>query len=248
MFFFITWHTLFTLLSFKLLTFIVTLLCTPFIGFCTPFTSLFSLKTYTYTQNKSTWLGGGKKEHHTMGDIVSSESSLFWRLKIPPTQFDGFFCESVTRQFESDPEPCSKQDHIWKCAFTENMINGVATIDIVIQRIEVKKKGGSSSPYLSSPSSPSEGHQQEQQEHSSSSHSQTQSQMEDQQEHNQLQRHQGQGQHQLPTIDDRPARIHYKTIALHTPKTMAPLMSMFLDGSSTGDTPIRGKSSSYSLS
>ncbi|KAG9069080.1 hypothetical protein KI688_009973 [Linnemannia hyalina] len=75
-----------------------------------------------------------------MGDIISSESSLFWRLEIPPTRFDGFFCESVTRQFESDSEPCSQQDHIWKCAFTENMINGVATIDIVIQRIEVKKK------------------------------------------------------------------------------------------------------------
>ncbi|KAG0284998.1 hypothetical protein BGZ97_007976 [Linnemannia gamsii] len=36
-----------------------------------------------------------------------------------------------------------------------------------------------------------------------------------------------------------PVPIHYKTIALHTPKTLAPLMAMFLDGSSTGDIPIR---------
>lgn len=188
-----------------------------------------------------------------MRDIVSSESSLFWKLTIPPTRFDGFFCESVTRQFESDPEPCSQEGHFWKCAFTENMINGVATIDIVIRRIEVKQKGSSSSPSLSSPSSPSEGHQQEQQEHSSASHSQAQTQtqthMQDQQEHDQLQRQQGHGHQQLlQTRDDRPTRIHYKTIALHTPKTMAPLMFMFLDGSSTGDTPIRGKSSSHSLS
>lgn len=183
-----------------------------------------------------------------MGEKVSSESSLFWKLEIPPTRFDGFFCESVTRQFESDPEPCSQQDHIWTCAFTENMINGAATVDIVIRRVEVKKKGRFSSPSLSSPPPPSETHQQEQQEHSSSSHSQTQAQMQDQQEHDQLQRQQGQV-HQLlpPTKDDRPARIHYKTIALHTPKTLAPLMYMFLDGSSTGDTPIRGKSSSHSL-
>ncbi|KAF9549529.1 hypothetical protein EC957_003479 [Mortierella hygrophila] len=176
-----------------------------------------------------------------MGDIISSESSLFWRLNIPPTRFDGFFCESVTRQFESDPEPCSQQDHIWKCVFTENMINGVATIDIVIQRVEVKKKNGSSSPF--------EGRQQGQQEHSSSSHSQMQTLMQDQQEHDQLQRQQGQERQQLsPTKDNRPAQIHYKTIALHTPKTLAPLMSIFLDGSTAGNTPIRGKSSSHTLS
>ncbi|KAF9152228.1 hypothetical protein BG015_005619, partial [Linnemannia schmuckeri] len=189
-----------------------------------------------------------------MSDIVSPESSLFWKLTIPPTQFDGFFCESVTRHFESEPEPCSQLSHIWKCAFTENMINGVATIDIVIQRAEIKKKGGS--PFsLSPPSSfPSGGHQQqqhhqqqEQQERSSSSQSQsqtqtqtqTQTQMQDQQVHNQRQGQQGQGQQLPPTKYDMPARIHYKTIALHTPKTLAPLMSMFLDGVSTGDTPIR---------
>lgn len=236
--------TLLILLSFTLLNFIGTLLCT---FLCTPFTPLISLKTHAQAQKNV------PKKQLTMGEIVSSESSLFWKLEIPPTRFDGFFCESVTRQFESDPEPCSQQDHIWKCAFTENMINGVATVDIVIRRVEVKKKGDSSSPSLSSPSSSSEGHQQEQQEHASSSHSQTQTQtqtqMQDQQEHDQVQRQLGQGQQPLPlTKDDRSARIHYKTIALHTPKTLAPLMYMFLDGSSTGDIPIRGKSSMHSLS
>ncbi|KAF8942213.1 hypothetical protein BGZ47_006699 [Haplosporangium gracile] len=192
-----------------------------------------------------------------MSDIVSPESSLFWKLTIPPIRFDGFFCESVTRQFESEPEPCSQQSHIWKCAFTENMINGVATIDIVIQRAEIKKKGGSPTSLPSPSSSPSGGHQQrqrhqqqEQQEHTSSSQaqSQTQTQMQDQQVYDQQQGQQSRGQLLSPTKNDMPTQIHYKTIALHTPKTLAPLMSMFLDGASTGNTPIRGKSSSLFLS
>ncbi|KAF9132739.1 hypothetical protein BGW39_011443 [Mortierella sp. 14UC] len=160
-----------------------------------------------------------------MGDIVSSESSLFWKLSVPPTKFDGYFCESVTREFESDPEPCSLQDHFWKCSFTENMINGVATIDIVIQRIMIKSSSSSSEGGGGESPSGRRG------EPSSSSFS-TQQQQEQQQQGDQPQeREQEQGREhgQQHASDSMPAPIHYKTIAMHTPKTLAPLMSMFLD-------------------
>jgi hypothetical protein len=203
-----------------------------------------------------------------MGDIVSSEGSLFWRLTIPPTRFDGFFCESVTRQFESEPEPYGHQDHIWKCDFTENMINGVATVDIVIHRVEIKTKRGSGEDEGDKPASSGDRqqHQQQQEHHQqqkqkqelgssaaaashSQTHTKTQPQLQVQQEHaqqqeqpEQEQKHQQkQQQRQLSsTKNNMPVPIHYKTIALHTPKTLAPLMAMFLDGSSTGDIPIRG--------
>lgn len=208
-----------------------------------------------------------------MSDMVSSESSLFWRLTIPPTRFDGFFCESVTHQFQSEPEPYSPQDHIWKCGVTESMINGVATVDIVIQRVEIKRKDGpvedenggdegdkpsSSESHQKHQRQQGRHHQQEQEQEleygspssAAVSHSQTQMQSQShvQQQHDQPQGQQGQRKQQkqqqqsLPTKNGMPGRIHYKTIALHTPKTLAPLMAMLLDGSSTGDTPIRGKS------
>ncbi|KAF8928031.1 hypothetical protein BGZ58_009940 [Dissophora ornata] len=77
----------------------------------------------------------GKRAMAT-GDVVTSEDSLFWKLTIKPTQFPANFCESVTRYFETEPErdPCSWQGR-WRMSFTENMINGVVTIDIEIMRV-----------------------------------------------------------------------------------------------------------------
>ncbi|ORZ07313.1 hypothetical protein BCR41DRAFT_388998 [Lobosporangium transversale] len=70
-------------------------------------------------------------------DKIVLESGLFWKLAIKPTQFKGYFCEPVTRQFESELEPCNRHDYRWRCIFTENMINGKTTIDIVIQPAQV---------------------------------------------------------------------------------------------------------------
>ncbi|KAF9096625.1 hypothetical protein BGX23_010801 [Mortierella sp. AD031] len=203
-----------------------------------------------------------------MDDVVLSESSLFWALRIVPTRFDGYFCESVTRIYESDLEPCARQDHCWKCSVTENMINGVATIDLVIQRIPIeyssrfssssaqpenknndedddKEEGEREEEGESSAAGSSRGeqkqrqsHQQQEQRHGQHKHQEQEQEQEQQREQDQQAQtgQSSQGQAEIPS------RIHYKTIALHTPKTLAPLMSMFFDSNSSGETPIRGKS------
>ncbi|KAF9957774.1 hypothetical protein BGZ70_009409 [Mortierella alpina] len=73
---------------------------------------------------------------NTHRDSILTESSFFWKIEVEPTRFPNPFCESVTRFFVSEPEPCGQQDYRWKCSFTENMINGKATIDIEIWRVK----------------------------------------------------------------------------------------------------------------
>ncbi|KAG0260900.1 hypothetical protein BG011_001554 [Mortierella polycephala] len=71
-------------------------------------------------------------------DSVLGESSLSFWINLEPTQFRGQFCEPVTRQLVFGGGPSSDQAHQWVVAFTENMINGVVTVDIDVWRIEAE--------------------------------------------------------------------------------------------------------------
>lgn len=137
-----------------------------------------------------------------IGDSVISESTLFWKLMIKPTRFRGSFCEPVTRYFESEPEPCGRQEYRWMCSFTEQMINSTASIDIEFWRVRID-------PTVS------------QQEGSSQSL---------------------QAENQLD-----PSFVRYRTISLHTPKKLAPIVSIFLPRGSRSDQLYRGKCISFQL-
>ncbi|KAG0326200.1 hypothetical protein BGZ99_009907 [Dissophora globulifera] len=154
------------------------------------------------------------------GDTVTSESTLFWKLLIKPTEFHGHFCESVTRHFESEPEPCSRQDHRWKISFTENMTNGVATTDIAIYRIRVEPPLPPFQQQRQQRPGQGQQHHVRDQEEKAASLAQSRPQ-------------------ESPQARLLPPRIHYKTIVLHTPRRLIPIIPIFLDKTAREDVPIR---------
>ncbi|KAF9359163.1 hypothetical protein BGX26_013016 [Mortierella sp. AD094] len=187
----------------------------------------------------------------TTGDIVTSESTLFWKLTIEPTRFSNSFCESITRYFESEPEPSSRQDYRWKCSFTEHMINGAASVDIEIWRIRV------SSPQGQQQGTKSQNRKLDVDERQSLVNGGSNVQISElplqqimptpvfgtkrvmERENNIQQTHEGSPQ-KAPSQDIslRIRQISYKTIAIHAPTKLTPIISMLLNNTGRGDTPI----------
>ncbi|CAO3563508.1 unnamed protein product [Mortierella alpina] len=143
----------------------------------------------------------------THRDFILTESSFFWKIEVEPTRFPDPFCESVTRFFVSEPEPCGQQDHRWKCSLTENMINGKATIDIEIWRVKAPSPQQPQQPLT------------QQQEYQERPESQTHFQKHDQAKQQQLDN----------------SIIRYKTLALHTPRILSPVASTFIHRSMIDD-------------
>ncbi|KAF9216048.1 hypothetical protein BGZ59_011141, partial [Podila verticillata] len=147
-----------------------------------------------------------------MDDQIKSESSFFWELSIQPTTFTAPFCESVKRSFRFEPKSTQALYH-WQCDIIEDMINGMATMTIDVHRAS----------FETSPTPPP-----------------AVDVMLSQRNRSKVlgpphMSEQGKTKKYLPGTSD----IEYKTISIHTPKYLNPLMSAFLRGRSTDS--IRGK-------
>ncbi|KAK3829338.1 MAG: hypothetical protein J3Q66DRAFT_395534 [Benniella sp.] len=174
-----------------------------------------------------------------IGDSVVSENTFFWRLLIKPTPFHGSFCTPVTRYFESEPEPCSRQDYRWRCSFTEHMINGVGSVDIEIWRIRAPQQQRQQ---RSLPHTQAQGHdyqdqpsrmavvEQRWQAESSSGSTGGRGHPQSVDNRSQQQQHQALAQHP-----------QYQTLSLHTPNQPAAIASVFLHRLFKSGKPLRGK-------
>ncbi|KAF9997102.1 hypothetical protein BGZ79_009169 [Entomortierella chlamydospora] len=192
------------------------------------------------------------------GDIVTSESTFFWKLTIEPTRFSNSFCESITRYFESEPEPSSLQDYHWKLSFAEHMINGTASVDIEIWRIRVSSSQGQQQDRNNTKLQNSELDAEERQSLANEGDNVQISELLFQQitptpvlsskrvaerESNIQQTHEESLQ-KAPSQDISPRirQISYKTIAIHAPTKLTPIISMFLNNTGGCGTPFRDAS------
>ncbi|KAG0033310.1 hypothetical protein BGZ81_008780 [Podila clonocystis] len=146
-----------------------------------------------------------------MDDQIRSESSFFWKLSIQPTVFTAPFCESVKRSFHFEPKSRGKASHLWQCDIIEDMINGVATMAIDIHRASFESS--STLPPVSASVAVMDLSQRNRSEVLEQP----------------LQLKQEDQESLRGTSND----VEYKTISIHTPKYLTPLMSNFLRGRST---------------
>ncbi|KAF9331957.1 hypothetical protein BG006_005190 [Podila minutissima] len=151
-----------------------------------------------------------------MDDQIRSESSFSWKLSIQPTMFTAPFCESIKRSFHFEPKSSDKAPHLWQCDIIEDMINGVATVAIDIHRANFEIS--STSP---PPTGPVAVMGLSQRSRSEVLEQPLQLEQEDQ-------------EYSPGTSKD----VEYRTISIHTPKYLSPLMWAFLHGRSTDS--IRG--------
>ncbi|KAF9116100.1 hypothetical protein BGX27_004898 [Mortierella sp. AM989] len=201
------------------------------------------------------------REGDTMAtrDIVTSESTFFWKLIVEPTRFPCNFCESVTRYFESEPEPSSHRDYCWKCSFTEHMINGTASIDIEVWRTRVSPPQECQQPHnqpwnlartldveesLPRRKGDNVMHKSESplRQRTPALDVDNSQAMEEKEESNQQAQSQGIN---LQINDERPTppQISYKAIAIHTPAKLAPIVAMFLNNTMKDNLSARDASS-----
>ncbi|KAF9402034.1 hypothetical protein BGX21_011458 [Mortierella sp. AD011] len=189
------------------------------------------------------------------GDIVTSESTFFWKLTIEPTRFSNSFCESITRYFESEPEPTSLQDYRWKLSFTEHMINGTASVDIEIWRMVVSLSQGQPQDQNNTKPQNSELDAEGRQSLENEGDNVQMSELPFQQitptpvfgikrvvetESNIQQTHEESLQKvSSQDISPRIRQINYKTIAIHAPTKLTPIISMFLNNTGGCSTPVR---------
>lgn len=142
-----------------------------------------------------------------MDDHIRSESSFFWELSIQPTVFMAPFCESVKRSFLFEPKS-NKAPHHWQCDIIEDMVNGVATMTIDVHRTGFET-WSTPLPPAGTVMHPQRGRFKVLEPPHMFEQKKTK-------------------KYSLGMSD-----IEYKTISIHTPKYLNPLMSVFLRGHST---------------
>ncbi|KAF9202415.1 hypothetical protein BGZ49_007429, partial [Haplosporangium sp. Z 27] len=188
----------------------------------------------------------------TARDVVTSESTIFWKLIIDPTQFSNYYCESVTRYFESEPEPSIPQGYRWKCSFTENMINGTASVDIEIWRSRVppllEHQRTQSQAFcqafdqnIEEQLSQTKGEQIPDHDVDISSAKEGEGNAQQTQEESYQQARSQDSSLLMRLGQSTPPQISYRSIAIHTRNKLAPIVSMILDSPLRDDTPVRGK-------